>query len=189
MQTSALSGGFADAPVEAAHAFRAALRALARPGQIQTVTGAVPPRPLSVAAGVLLLTLADPETPLFLAGAHDCPATREWVTFHCGAPIVAASDASLAIGRWDALGSLSPYRIGTSEYPDRSATLIVEIDDLQAAGAHLTGPGIQQSASLSLPAIAPFQRNAEQFPLGLDFLFTAGDRLAGLPRTTRVEAA
>jgi alpha-D-ribose 1-methylphosphonate 5-triphosphate synthase subunit PhnH len=42
-------------------------------------------------------------------------------------------------------------------------------------------------AALSLPEVAAFQANARAFPLGLDFLFTCGDRLAALPRSTRVE--
>ena len=59
MTADALTGGFADAPRDAARAFRAALNALARPGRIEMLAGAVPPAPLSVAAGTLLLTLAD----------------------------------------------------------------------------------------------------------------------------------
>ena len=77
--------------------------------------------------------------------------------------------------------------VGTPEYPDRSATLIVEMERLQASGARLSGPGIKAAAALSLPEITEFQANARHFPLGLDFLFTCGDRLAALPRSTRVE--
>ncbi|MCR9112897.1 MAG: phosphonate C-P lyase system protein PhnH, partial [Rhodobacteraceae bacterium] len=56
MQAEALTGGFADTPVDAARAFRAVMSAIARPGRIETVAGAVPPAPLSVAAGTLILT-------------------------------------------------------------------------------------------------------------------------------------
>ena len=188
MADGTLSGGFADAPIDAARFFRAALDAMARPGRIRNVEGAEPPAPLSVAAGCLLLTLCDPETPLHLAGAHDCAGVREWVTFHCGAPLVAPADAQFAVGGWDALAPLSPYRVGTPEYPDHSATLIVEMDRLEVLGARLTGPGIERDALLSLPETGAFHANAALFPLGLDFFFAAGDRLAALPRTTRVEA-
>ena len=189
MDNQSLSGGFADAPVEAARAFRAALEAMARPGRIETVSGAMPPAPLSPAAGALILTLADPETPVHLAGAHDVPALRDWITFHTGAPLTDPEEAAFAVGRWGALLPLSAYRIGVPEYPDRSATLIVEMDALAPDGARLTGPGIKDSAALSLPETGAFAANAALFPLGLDFYFTAGDRLAALPRTTRVEAA
>ncbi|MEM0944535.1 MAG: phosphonate C-P lyase system protein PhnH, partial [Pseudomonadota bacterium] len=96
--------------------------------------------------------------------------------------------AAFALGIWADLAPLEAYALGTPEFPDRSASLIVEMPDLAAEGARLTGPGIETEARLSLPAITPFQRNAALFPLGLDFYFTAADRLACLPRTTRVEA-
>jgi alpha-D-ribose 1-methylphosphonate 5-triphosphate synthase subunit PhnH len=44
MEMAALEGGFAEAPVEAAKAFRAAMTALARPGRIERLTGRARPR-------------------------------------------------------------------------------------------------------------------------------------------------
>ena len=187
MTPDALLGGFADAPVQSSHAFRAALDALSRPGTLQTLTGAKPPAPLSVAAGVLLLTLCDGTTPVYLAGDHDCPAVRDWITFHCGAPLVGAGVASFALGSWAALQPVGRFAIGLPDYPDRSATLIVEMPALHATGPRLTGPGICGAARLSLPETAAFIANRAQFPLGFDCLFTAGALVAGLPRSTRVE--
>lgn len=189
MQDASLSGGFTHAPVQSARAFRAALEALARPGRIEQITGAQGPAPLSPAAATLLLTLCDAETPLHLAGAHDCPALRDWLAFHVGAPVVAPEAATFALGSWAALGPLGQYRIGTPEYPDRSATLIVELDDLSASGARLAGPGIAREAWLPVPDVAALRANHALYPLGLDFFFTAGNRLAALPRTTSVEVA
>lgn len=186
---SALASGFADVPIDAAHTFRAALQAMARPGRIERVQDTTPPLPLSAAAGALLLTLCDPETPLHLAGDHDCTAVREWVTFHCGSPLIDRSGAAFAIGMWSALMPCSDYAIGTAEYPDRSATMVVEVDHLEPSGPRLTGPGIHDHVRLSLPETEAFQANAVLFPLGLDFFFTSGNRLAALPRTTRVEGA
>jgi alpha-D-ribose 1-methylphosphonate 5-triphosphate synthase subunit PhnH len=185
MQANALTGGFADAPRDAAHAFRAVMTAMARPGDIWTVYGAMPPAPLSVAAGVTILTLCDPETPLFLGASHDTPELRGWIAFHTGAPLVAADTAMFAVGLWDSL-PLEAFSLGTPQYPDRSATLIVEVPVLENSGAQMRGPGIEDSALLSLPDTKAFQDNAQHFPLGLDFFFTCGDRLAGLPRTTKV---
>ena len=186
MNTAALEGGFKDLPTESARAFRAALEAMARPGTVHPISGAVPPAPLSVAAGTLLLTLVGPESPLYLAGAADCPAVREWLTFHTGAPRVGPAEAQFALGDWASLMPLSAYRQGDPAYPDRSATLIVEMEALSPAGATLRGPGIETSAQLSLPEVQAFQVNAAQFPLGLDFFFSAGSEIAALPRTTQV---
>ncbi|NOD77250.1 MULTISPECIES: phosphonate C-P lyase system protein PhnH [unclassified Ruegeria] len=180
------SGGFQNAPVQAAHAFRAAMTVMARPGDIRTLTGSEPPAPLSVAAGTLLLTLCDPETKVHLASDADTDAVRKWLTFHTGAPIVSADQADFAVGTWGALGPLNAYRIGTPEYPDRSATLIVECDQLEQSGAILSGPGIKDTARLSLPDVPALQGNAMLYPLGCDFFFTCGDRIAALPRSTQI---
>lgn len=188
MDAQVLDGGFPDAPVQAAAAFRAVMRALARPGTLERISGARPPAPLSAAAGGVVLTLCDPETPLHLAGAADCGTVRDWITFHTGAPLVGRDAAMFALGSWRALLPLSDYRHGTPDYPDRSASLIVEMEHLSARGARLRGPGIRDVSALSLPETEAFQDNARRFPLGLDFIFCCGDRVAALPRTTHVEA-
>jgi alpha-D-ribose 1-methylphosphonate 5-triphosphate synthase subunit PhnH len=189
MTPDALLGGFSDASVQSAHAFRASLEALARPGTLHDLAGATPPEPMSVAAGVLVLTLCDGTTSVHLAGAHDCADLRDWITFHTGAPLVAAEQAVFAIGTWDALQPVGRFAIGQPDYPDRSATLIVEMPELTAEGARLTGPGIKDEAHFSLPESAAFAANRAEFPLGFDCFFTAGPRVAGLPRSTKVEVA
>jgi alpha-D-ribose 1-methylphosphonate 5-triphosphate synthase subunit PhnH len=187
MTPTALTGGFVDAPLQSARAFRSILQAMARPGTIHDLTGALPPAPVSVATGVALLTLADQSTPVHLAGAADTPAVRDWLAFHLGAPLVGAEDAEFALGTWDDLQPVSRFRIGQPDYPDRSATLIVAVDRLEPEGARLSGPGIRRAARLSLPGIDALQANAAMFPLGFDCLFTCGNCIAALPRSTRLE--
>lgn len=187
MTPEALLGGFAHASIDAARGFRAALEVMARPGRIEDLPGAQPPQPLSVAAGGLILTLCDATTPVHLAGAHDCAALRDWITFHTGAPLVGAEAAQVAIGTWAALTPVSRFAIGQPDYPDRSATLIVEMAEVSAHGPRLTGPGIKGAARLSLPETAAFAANGALFPLGFDCFLTAGARVSGLPRSTRVE--
>lgn len=184
--TATLTGGFADAPVEAARAFRAAMNVMARPGRIEPVAGATAPAPVSPAAAALLLTLCDRETPLHLAGGHDAAEVRDWIAFHLGAPLVAPGEATFALGTWEALGGLGAYAQGVPDYPDRSATLIVEMAELSATGTRLTGPGVRDEAFLNLPDAGAFRRNAAQFPLGVDCYFTCGGRIAALPRSTRI---
>ncbi|OOY27281.1 phosphonate C-P lyase system protein PhnH [Thioclava sp. L04-15] len=185
---SDLSGGFTQAPQQSARAFRAVLEAMARPGRVQVLDGAAPPAPLSPAAGAVLLTLVDQSTRLYLAPSHDTPEIRHWIAFHCGAPLVEADAADFALGTWEALQPVARFAIGTPDYPDRSATLIVECDALAPANARLTGPGIETEALAHLPEIAAFAANRAGFPLGFDCLFTAQDQVLGLPRSTEVEA-
>jgi alpha-D-ribose 1-methylphosphonate 5-triphosphate synthase subunit PhnH len=186
MQVDHLDGGFRDTAREAARGFRAALDAMARPARIMTVGGAEAPTPCSVGAAVLLLTLCDDTTPLHLAASHDTQALRDWIRFHTGAPLTDASGAVFALGTWDSLLPVTRFKVGTPEYPDRAATLIVEMPGLSNDGAVLRGPGIANTAALSLPETAAFQENRRRFPLGFDCYFTCGDRLAGLPRSTIV---
>ncbi|MEX0339812.1 MAG: phosphonate C-P lyase system protein PhnH [Arenibacterium sp.] len=188
MLAETLTGGFTEPAIQSAHAFRAVMEAMARPGKIETISGAIPPAPLSNAAGTLLLTLCDTDTPVYLAGDADCDDVRAWLAFHTGAPLSGPSHCMFAIGTWDALMPVSTFPVGTPQYPDRSATLVVECAELEAAGARLQGPGIRDSAALSLPDVQTFQQNHALFPLGLDFILTCENRLAALPRSTEVSA-
>lgn len=189
MPANTLSGGFAEPAVGSAQAFRSIMEAMARPGTIQDIKGATPPAPLSPAMGAVLLTLCDTDTPVYLAGDMDCETVRSWLAFHTGAPVAAPAQCMFAIGQWDALAPLAAYPAGTDEYPDRSATLVVEWSGLATGGATLTGPGIKDQARLCLPETEAFEANRTLFPLGLDFIFTCGRRLAALPRSTVVSHA
>lgn len=186
MDAQTLAGGFTTPAVQSAHAFRAVMEAMARPGTLHKIEGATPPAPLSAAAGTVLLTLCDTDTPVYLAGEADCAEVRAWLAFHTGAPLVGPSHAMFALGTWEALAPLNAYPLGTAAYPDRSTTLIVERPELAAEGVTLEGPGIRTQAALNLPDVVAFQENRKLFPRGLDFFFTSGDRLAALPRSTRV---
>ncbi|MEQ6247537.1 phosphonate C-P lyase system protein PhnH [Sulfitobacter sp. HNIBRBA3233] len=186
MQAQTLEGGFAEPATQAAGAFRAVMEAMARPGTIHDITGAQPPAPLSRAAGAVILTLCDTDTPLYLAGDADCRAVRDWIAFHTGAPFTGRSHCTFAIGTWEALMPLSGYPVGTAQYPDRSATLIVETERLAHEGTVLRGPGIRDNATLSLPDAQALRANHALFPRGLDFIWTCDGRIAALPRSTQI---
>ncbi len=98
MQAHALEGGFTDAPIDAARAFRGLMTAMARPGTICDVSGATPPAPLGAAAGTAILTLCDPDTPIYLGTACDTQDVRDWITFQTGAPFVPPAQAMFAVG-------------------------------------------------------------------------------------------
>ncbi len=178
---TAMTGAFADPARDGARAFRAILDAMARPGRIHPIDGPNAPE-LSPAAAAVLLTLADTDTPVWLA----IDAARPWLSFHCGAPKADKPGCMFAVGPWESLAPLDPYQPGTADYPDRSATLIVEMDELAAEGATLSGPGIDGTTTLSLPDPAAMRASNARFPLGLDFILCAGNSVACLPRSTRI---
>ena len=186
MTAASLAGGFADTSLEAARAFRVVMNVMARPGRVETLDFASPPKPLSPAAGALLLTLCDSDTPVHLAPDRDTDDIRAWIAFHAGAPQAAPGEAVFATGTWEALQPLDRFPHGLPDYPDRSATLIVEMPSLAAEGAVLYGPGIRDCAHLSLPEIEAFRRNQSLFPRGLDFFFACETQIAALPRSILV---
>jgi alpha-D-ribose 1-methylphosphonate 5-triphosphate synthase subunit PhnH len=193
-----LSPGFAD-PVGAAQAtFRAVLTALSEPGKLIELALApdpafAPPAPLGLAAAAIALSLLDGDTPLWCdpASRRAAPSLR----FHTGAPLVEAPERArfALIAEATQLPSLAAFDAGSDEYPDRSATLIVEVASLSDAPTWLLrGPGIADRRALSvggLPAgfAAEWRANHARFPRGVDVILTAGGRLAGLPRSTVIE--
>jgi len=182
---AALAEGFANPPVDAAQAFRAVMQAMARPGTTH-VASAPSPEPVGAAMAAVLLCLCDHDTPVWLAPSIDRDDVRDWVRFHTGAPLSGRAEAQFAFGTWAEMLPLSDFAIGSPEYPDRSATLVVEVPDLGTAHT-LSGPGIKGKARLTLPDPDAIKANRTLFPLGLDFLLTCDDRVAGLPRTIEVE--
>ncbi|MFB9223501.1 phosphonate C-P lyase system protein PhnH [Paracoccus cavernae] len=188
LHASALSGGFTNPAEQSARAFREVLQALSRPGQPRALEGTAPPAPLSPAGGTLALVLFDRTTPVLLAGAYDSAALRDWLTFHTGITVTAdPAEAVFALGDWAALAPLLPaFPTGTAEYPDRATTVIID----GATSGHpvtLDGPGLAEPLPFTLPEPQLFAENARQFPLGLDFFFTQGAAVTGLPRSTRIE--
>jgi alpha-D-ribose 1-methylphosphonate 5-triphosphate synthase subunit PhnH len=175
--------------------FRRIMDAVARPGTIQEV-GFAPdaPQGLCRAAGAVALTLFDFETRVWLDPALRSGAAEAWMRFHCGCPLTADPTAAafgLIIDR--AAGpALAAFNQGDAKYPDRSTTLVIQLDALEGGPAvELRGPGIRDTASLALPGLPTgfwdqVQANGAQFQFGVDLIFAAGDRLTALPRTTRV---
>jgi alpha-D-ribose 1-methylphosphonate 5-triphosphate synthase subunit PhnH len=188
--------GFADPVIDAAATFRAALDAMARPGRVHAAgEGLTPPAPMSQAAAAVLLTLADGDAPVWLAGGFARPDVARFLRFHTSAaPARTPGEAAFALGRWEDLRGVTGFRAGTPDYPDRSVTLIVEVDALaEGRGARLSGPGIEAAHLLEVAGVDPaFWRalaaNRAGFPLGFDVILTAGARLAALPRTVLAEA-
>lgn len=190
--------GFADPVLESQASFRELLEAMARPGRIGELrTRIVPPRGLSPAQATLILTLADFAAPVLLAPGTDALGeAAAFVRFHAGAPVTDDPAEALFVlaSSFDALGRLSSYRQGTDEAPEGSATLIVEVAGLGAGcKLRLTGPGIERHADLAVEGLGAdtvdqLADNRARFPRGIDMILTCGTRIAGLPRTTRVEA-
>jgi alpha-D-ribose 1-methylphosphonate 5-triphosphate synthase subunit PhnH len=188
-----LEPGFADPVRDAQACFRTVLDAMAHPGRIASVPVSVAaPPPLGVAAATIALTLCDIDTPIWLDG--ELARAAPYLAFLCGAPVVGElAEARFAFSAGPAaLPPLDSFPLGTDEYPDRSATLVIEVPGLvDSYGMPISGPGIRDAHRLGvagLPARFWAERSAlaELFPRGLDMIFVSGARLVALPRSTRL---
>ena len=194
--TGEMPSGFSDRVLASQATFRAVMDAMARPGCVQRIAAAVQgPAPLMPASVALVLTLCDPDTPVWLDAAMDSPDVARWLAFHTSAPITRdASRAAFAlIGDMTRLESFDRFALGSDEYPDRSTTLIVQAETLRDGPTYaLRGPGIDGTsmlgASLTDAFIASLDANHALFPRGVDCVLVAGYSIVALPRTTQLTA-
>ncbi|WP_065749912.1 phosphonate C-P lyase system protein PhnH [Bradyrhizobium paxllaeri] len=191
-----LPAGFADKVLSAQSTFRSVMDAMARPGSIQRIASvAGTPDAMMRGTAAIALTLFDHDTPVWLDSWMSATAdVARWLKFHTSAPIVA--DSSIAgfalVGDPVNLPPLDRFAFGSNEYPDRSTTLILQVESLtDGPVVELRGPGIDGAATLRA-SIEPqdlFERlavNATLFPRGIDVVLVHDDAIVAIPRTTRL---
>jgi alpha-D-ribose 1-methylphosphonate 5-triphosphate synthase subunit PhnH len=193
-----LPAGFADKVLSAQTTFRSVMDAMARPGSVQRVAAASgAPAAMMRGTAAIALTLFDHDTPVWLDPLlSETSDVGKWLKFHTGAPVVAdPSVCSFAvIGDARALPALDRFSFGSNEYPDRSTTVILQVESLtQGSAFELRGPGIDGAAALraTLQPADLFERlaiNATLFPRGIDVVLVADDAVVAIPRTTRLAA-
>ncbi len=191
----AVQAGFRDPIIEAQAAFRAVMQAMSRPGQIVPFPAAVKaPPPLSPEMATILLALADYETPVWLDARLSAEThVKAFLAFHTGAPGAPAISraAFVAVSGADAIPRLSDMAQGSPEYPDRSATLLVQIGGFASRGIVLEGPGIEHEISFGFAGMPAgfadaLRQNRANYPQGVDIIFTAPGAISALPRSIRV---
>ncbi|MGO4513807.1 phosphonate C-P lyase system protein PhnH [Bradyrhizobium sp. 2TAF36] len=191
-----LPPGFVDKVLSAQSTFRSVMDAMARPGTVQRIVPmAGSPGPMMRGTAAIALTLFDHDTPLWLdARMAERSDVVKWLRFHTGAPVV--QDSSIASFALISDGALLPalerFALGTNEYPDRSTTVILQVESLDSGRSfELRGPGIDGVATLQA-SIRPFdlferlQFNEALFPRGIDLVLVADDAVVAIPRTTPV---
>jgi alpha-D-ribose 1-methylphosphonate 5-triphosphate synthase subunit PhnH len=193
--TAEISAGFSDKVLSAQATFRSVMEAIACPGSVHQMTsdvGAVPG--LMRGAAAIALTLFDHDTPVWLDPQLADTGVAAWLKFHTGAPVTAdASEASFAlVTNGSSLPGLDSFALGSSEYPDRSTTVILQAESLiEGLAYELRGPGIDGVTTLNAK-IAPgdlFERltiNAKLFPRGIDVVLVLDDAIVAIPRTARL---
>ena len=191
-----LPAGFSDKVLSAQSTFRSVMDAMARPGSIQRIAStAGTPAAMMRGTAAIALTLFDHDTPVWLDGRMSATAdVAKWLKFHTSAPVV--TDSSIAsfalVGDPENLPALDRFAFGSNEYPDRSTTLILQVESLRHGPVvELQGPGIDGMAELraSLQPRDLFERlaiNTTLFPRGIDVVLVHDDSIVAIPRTTRL---
>jgi alpha-D-ribose 1-methylphosphonate 5-triphosphate synthase subunit PhnH len=195
---SKIAGGFAHASFGSQEAFRAALNALSHPGHAFDVPlNAELPSMGYGSSAALLLGILDADTCVWLSPHLAQSDAAPWLRFHTGCQLV--EEPRFADFLWinqrlgDTMPPLGELMLGSDEYPEHSATCVIEVDsfDFESGDQSLTlsGPGIEgtlQFHSIGLPLGFEMQwaSNHSIFPRGVDVLFTTQTQVIGLPRTT-----
>lgn len=190
-----LVASFQHPVADAQFSFRRILKALSEPGTCVKLPAVPGFGALGSASACVLLTLIDQDTPLWISAALNDDILRKNLRFHTGA-VLTEDPTSVSFALTDpALDSatLLAFPCGDEMSPELATSVIVQLESLSDSPAlRLTGPGIESERVITpqLPdAVRQYLLNRpHRFPLGLDFMFTCGDELIAVPRTTRVEA-
>ncbi|MGH6860001.1 MAG: phosphonate C-P lyase system protein PhnH [Phyllobacterium sp.] len=194
--SAVFEGGLRDAVLDAQQVFRAVMDAMANPGGVMPVADvATAPAPLLPVMAAIAATLFDHDATVWcdrpIAGSE---AAMGWLKFHTGLEIAADPAAAqfALVHDIEAMPSFDSFAKGTSDYPDRSTTLILQVEGFDGPERlTLEGPGIKDSrffAPSRLPKMFHQQwaANRRAFPRGIDLIFAGRGALAALPRTTRI---
>jgi len=147
--------------------FRAVMDVVARPGEVRALP------------------------PVVAAPLEAMPAVAEWIRFHTGARLTAdPQQAAFAIIADPAqVLPFDRFALGTSEYPDRSTTLVLQVERFGGEESlSLAGPGIADLRTFSaapLPADLHHRlvANRALFPRGVDLILVSANSVAALPRS------
>lgn len=187
--------GFSDPARDSQAVFRRLMNAMARPGLVVDLDqDADPSLGVHPAAAAVALTLFDFETSVWLSSALSGGVFEGWLRFHAGCPFVSEpgkADFAVVASGADC-PALSDFNPGDAKYPDRSTTILLQVDSLEGGDpVILTGPGVKgerRVAPAGLPANfwSQIQENNKSFQFGVDVFLVAGSQLMALPRSTRV---
>ncbi|WP_199179911.1 phosphonate C-P lyase system protein PhnH [Chromobacterium sinusclupearum] len=177
---------------QAQQTFRAVLSTMAEPLLPQALPALPPALPgLKAATAALLYTLADQDVRVWLPALPS--ASVDSLRFHTGMRLTDLPEEAdfIVIAQGMPLPDLASLKAGSAEYPDRSATLLIEVasfaeDQVEGSGPGFAAPRRFGAAGLPSGFWTEWQRNHARFPLGVDAMLISDTHVAGLPRSARI---
>jgi alpha-D-ribose 1-methylphosphonate 5-triphosphate synthase subunit PhnH len=192
--TSTFLPGFQDPVSCSRDVFRSILDAMTHPGKVHSLKMEIEgPAPLHPATAAVCLTLIDYGSSLWTDLSGEGEALK-WILFQCGCPLVlspSAANFALVSGEVRA-PFLGQFHMGDEESPERSATVIIQVESLTAGRARaLQAKGILTSERLRVKGLPDefwqeWSTNRRLYPCGVDLILTSGKNLVALPRTAGV---
>jgi alpha-D-ribose 1-methylphosphonate 5-triphosphate synthase subunit PhnH len=183
---------------EAQRHFRQILNATARPGTLEQLRDeTLNPVGLHGASALVAFTLLNGDVRFYVdEAALDC---SSYLLINTSSQPCGCEEADYLFFKGSAdFSRLRTARVGTLEYPEQGATVIVDVQQLhhthtpQAAQLLLSGPGVDGECTLFVTGLQDdfFQHRAacnQEYPLGIDVILTdVQGHLVSIPRTTRV---
>lgn len=196
LELDKIQPAFTDPVRQSQMAFRAIMEAVARPGTRADFGPALaPPAGLDVATATAALTLLDFETPLWLDPTLRGGEAEAWVRFHCGCPLTTdpAEAAFAIVSDVRTAPRLDSFNLGDARYPDRSTTVILQVESLDGGEtAVLSGPGVKDAIMVAPRGLPEhfwdqMQDNNAKFQFGIDALIVSGQFLTAVPRSSQIQ--
>lgn len=197
-RSESMEGGFENPVFDSQKTFDIIINAMARPGKISALPSlAHAPAPLTSTSATVIQALCDNDTAVWLDKTIAREKTiKDWLAFHTGAAVTDNREAAQfsLIADLENLPDLATFSQGSQQYPDRSTTLLIQVDVLRnGPELTLTGPGIDQQTEILIEPISPlfldqWQANNQLFPRGVDVIFTTETSIMCLPRTTKISS-
>lgn len=179
--------------------FRLIMDGMARPGEVRVLDAGKlePPSGFHGASALVAFCLLDSEV------SHHCsgfPAdVSDYLRRNTSSPETKVTEADFVfLADASRLADLAVVKTGELEYPELAATVVLQVTRLEGhpfEGSLIvttSGPGVDGSrqfhvAGLDAPFLTLLRNINEEFPLGLDLILTAGEKIVCLPRSQRLE--
>jgi len=197
MQQQYIQPGFDD-PVSSSQAtFRRLLTAMSEPFSVHSIEpDLAAPDPIAPSAYALSLTLLDHHMKVMLSDELNSEAVLASLKFHCQASFVEQSQqADFIFCSEHQSPRLSELKLGSSRYPDQSATLVIQCDSFSDGPIwRAAGPGIESTVTRQCSAfnaalldqLQVLHQQYRQQSTGVDVIFCCADQFFCIPRSTRL---
>jgi len=196
------------------HIFRVLLNTMARPGKISILPNlAINPPAENPYPFLVLLALLDREINFSIQGNVKNPEeiTRYLQLNTGGKPGEVETSDFIFVYGGSSKGEVYKAKIGSFEYPDRSATIVYAIDSIsnftpeyicnytldrraseEEVSLELSGPGIKEKCILTFSGIGKEEIenliSVREYPLGIDAIFCdKKGRIVSIPRSSSVK--